>query len=446
MALGGITLSSGLRNNLSSLQSLGESIGRSNLRLSTGKRINEASDGALQFFTSQNFADKAKAYDQVKNALGISLSTITTATKNLDQLKSLVESAAGQLRGALTSAGTNAKLTSAFNFTALADDFAPVAGSTTQFDDADVLKISILNPSGAVASNVAITVAGKTVGQVIDQINGDIVLNPPGSGARVRAFLSNGTSGSLVIENAETNSSSTTAVGAGNAVGLQLDLTNAGVVQDLRTVFNYSGVPAGALGTATATSVQVFGTTNVTRQAAFSAFQTTLEQINKYADDAGFNGVNLLKGDSLTTYFNQDNTTFLRTSGQVISATNLSFGRDNSKGTVVTGATFDNTQTTLSRNFQSDSEIKSALTNLNGASQSLVALNQTLSASTNVIKSRQSYTNDYIKIHDAAADDLVSADINEEGANLLSLQTRQQLAIQALSLASQSDQAVLRLF
>ena len=38
------------------------------------------------------------------------------------------------------------------------------------------------------------------------------------------------------------------------------------------------------------------------------------------------------------------------------------------------------------------------------------------------------------------------ADLNEEGANLLALQTRQQLGVTALSLASQSQQSVLRLF
>jgi flagellin-like hook-associated protein FlgL len=40
----------------------------------------------------------------------------------------------------------------------------------------------------------------------------------------------------------------------------------------------------------------------------------------------------------------------------------------------------------------------------------------------------------------------VNADLNEEGANMLALQTRQQLSVTALSLASQANQAVLRLF
>ncbi|WP_321502554.1 flagellin [Breoghania sp.] len=44
------------------------------------------------------------------------------------------------------------------------------------------------------------------------------------------------------------------------------------------------------------------------------------------------------------------------------------------------------------------------------------------------------------------ADNLVLADGNEEAANMLALQTRQQLSSTALSLASQADQAPLRLF
>ena len=44
------------------------------------------------------------------------------------------------------------------------------------------------------------------------------------------------------------------------------------------------------------------------------------------------------------------------------------------------------------------------------------------------------------------ADNLTLADLNEEGANMLALQTQQQLSTSALSLASQANQAVLRLF
>jgi flagellin-like hook-associated protein FlgL len=44
------------------------------------------------------------------------------------------------------------------------------------------------------------------------------------------------------------------------------------------------------------------------------------------------------------------------------------------------------------------------------------------------------------------ASNLVNVDANAEAANLLALQTRQQLSQTALSLSNQSEQAVLRLF
>ncbi len=62
------------------------------------------------------------------------------------------------------------------------------------------------------------------------------------------------------------------------------------------------------------------------------------------------------------------------------------------------------------------------------------------------IQIRQDFTKNWIRTNNEASDNLVLADINEEGANLSALQTKQQLAVQALSLASRADQAILRLF
>jgi flagellin-like hook-associated protein FlgL len=63
-----------------------------------------------------------------------------------------------------------------------------------------------------------------------------------------------------------------------------------------------------------------------------------------------------------------------------------------------------------------------------------------------VIDVRMAFTKDTARINNDAADNLLVADINEEGANLSSLQTKQQLAVQALSLSNRADQAILRLF
>jgi flagellin len=62
------------------------------------------------------------------------------------------------------------------------------------------------------------------------------------------------------------------------------------------------------------------------------------------------------------------------------------------------------------------------------------------------VQIRQDFTKAMINTLQTGADNVTLADPNEEGANLLALQTRQQLSTTALSLASQASQAVLRLF
>jgi flagellin len=72
------------------------------------------------------------------------------------------------------------------------------------------------------------------------------------------------------------------------------------------------------------------------------------------------------------------------------------------------------------------------------------ASNFGLSVST--LQIRLDFTKSGVNILQAGADNLVLADANQEGANLLALQTRQSLSTTALSLTAQSDQAVLKLF
>ena len=71
---------------------------------------------------------------------------------------------------------------------------------------------------------------------------------------------------------------------------------------------------------------------------------------------------------------------------------------------------------------------------------------QSLSSNLSTVQIRQDFTKAMINTLTTGADSLTLADSNEEGANLLALQTRQQLSTTALSLASQADQNVLRLF
>ena len=70
----------------------------------------------------------------------------------------------------------------------------------------------------------------------------------------------------------------------------------------------------------------------------------------------------------------------------------------------------------------------------------------TFGSNMSIVQARQEFTKNTINVLQIGADNLTLADTNEESANMLALQTRQQLSTVALSLASQADQAVLRLF
>src|SRR5690606_27772527 len=91
-------------------------------------------------------------------------------------------------------------------------------------------------------------------------------------------------------------------------------------------------------------------------------------------------------------------------------------------------------------------DIMAASTDLTAALTTLRSQSQTLSANLSVVQIRQDFTKATINTLQAGSDALTLADSNEEGANLLALQTRQQLSTTALSLAAQADQNVLRLF
>ena len=86
------------------------------------------------------------------------------------------------------------------------------------------------------------------------------------------------------------------------------------------------------------------------------------------------------------------------------------------------------------------------LTSLSTAIATLRAEASGLGANQAIVKTRQDFTMSMINHLKIGADSLTLADVNEEGAKLISLNTRGQLAQTSLSLASQREQGVLRLF
>jgi flagellin len=96
--------------------------------------------------------------------------------------------------------------------------------------------------------------------------------------------------------------------------------------------------------------------------------------------------------------------------------------------------------------LDTDAGIDKLLSNLSTSLNTLRSQASTFGSNLSSVQNRQDFTKNMINTLQTGAANLTLADTNEEAANLLALQTRQQLASSALSMASQADQAVLRLF
>jgi len=165
------------------------------------------------------------------------------------------------------------------------------------------------------------------------------------------------------------------------------------------------------------------------RSALAVQYNTILEQIDTLTTDSGYKGVNLLAGDSITVDFNEDGSSALTITG--FDASTSTSGLD-----VADAA----------NNWVSDTDVDAAVSDLDGALNLLRSQTSTLASNMNIITIRQEFTTSMINTLQTGSDNLTLADMNEEGANMLMLQTRQSLGTTALSLAAQAAQSVLRLF
>jgi flagellin len=195
-------------------------------------------------------------------------------------------------------------------------------------------------------------------------------------------------------------------------------------------------------------------TDNNIRNQARSSYQEIRNQIDQLVQDANFNGRNLLDGGVAGPYdsrfdlrvsFNENLTTQLdiKAINLNTSATTNAIGSTDARPVafVARAAITDyDSGAAGDANIQADlAFLQSYVSSIRGAASNF-GINLT------ILQNRQQFTKDSILTLNVGADSLVLADQNEEGAKLLALQTRQQLSTQALSLANQADQTVLRLF
>jgi len=157
-------------------------------------------------------------------------------------------------------------------------------------------------------------------------------------------------------------------------------------------------------------------------------FNNILAQIDTTSQDASFNGVNLLNGDTLKLVFNETGSSTLGINGVVFNAAGLGLSN------LVNGVDFiDNGATNR------------VLASLNAASSTLRSEGSALGSNLSIVQVRQDFSKNLINVLQTGSSNLTLADTNEEAANSQALSTRQSIAVSALSLANQSQQSVLQL-
>lgn len=154
-------------------------------------------------------------------------------------------------------------------------------------------------------------------------------------------------------------------------------------------------------------------------------YNAVLEQYDMLVNDCSYKGINLLKGDMLSVVFNEDRSSGLNVMGRDISSSSLGLSR---------------------AEWQTVADISAAAADLQRVVNSLRSLNAELGNNYSIIQNRQDFTENLINVLTEGADKLTLADMNAESANMLALQTRQQLAVNSLSLSSEAARGVLLLF
>jgi len=177
------------------------------------------------------------------------------------------------------------------------------------------------------------------------------------------------------------------------------------------------------------------------RATLLAQYNGILDQINNTAADASFNGIAMLKAtspDSLTVHLNENSTT-LTVAGIASDQVGLAV-TDALTGAAVADAWDHATLATGLIGINKDlALIDTALTTVRSSAK-------TLGTNSAMIQTRADFTGNLINALNKGSANLVNADLDAESANLLALQTRQALGIQALSISNQASQSILSLF
>lgn len=172
------------------------------------------------------------------------------------------------------------------------------------------------------------------------------------------------------------------------------------------------------------------GLDTTSRAALSQDFSALRDQITTIVNNAEFNGTNLIDGgtDAIVAITNADATQTLTVSHQelTLSSSNIPITTTQSIGTQVLAS--------------------AAVTDIGNAINNLNSVLTKLGAGSTSLEQNRNFASNLADVIEVGIGNLVDADMAKESANLQALQVKQQLGIQALSIANQSPQAILSLF
>ena len=377
-----ISLTASMRSNLLSLQQTQSLMDTTQERLSTGKKVNSAIDNPSSYYAAQSLTNRASDLSALLDSMGQAIQTIKAADEGISTITEFASQAKAIANSARDEAANKA-------IGSVSIDAGVTSGNTTEG-----VKIRVTNADGDVEEKEIKLSAEKSSAS---DVKSDLATQLKADDSIADATV--GTDGKISITAAE---------------GYKVEIVG-GV-----------GAFDGKISGETAKEPKA-GEINESRKKLAAQFDSILEQIDKVANDASYKGVNLLQGNDLKVVFNEDRTSDLIVEGKDASSAGLKISKS-------------------ANDWKTDYDVEASIKQVEDAVNTLRTMSSEFGNNYSIVQSRETFTENLINVLEEGSDKLTLADMNEESANMLALQTRQQLAINSLSLASQAAQSVLKLF
>lgn len=453
-----INLSMGVRTNLLELRNTDKLLARTNERLASGKDVNRAIDNPVNFFASLNLTDRASGLNARLDGIGQAVQTLKAAESGIKGVRTLMANMEALINQARDEVDIRARRSLGQQFNELleqAQELAKDSGYqgtnllqnserlTVQFSDRfdqSIMKIDGINIQGPgiggsgtrdgdeevppspitgnrfIASRASAPSSGTVAGRVSETSRASRA-SLPSSGSRsaipsiasrasVASFASvasAGTSASAVIDGIAHPSRAS--IGEVASVASQASVASRPAIASAASIGAQASIAsrpsvASRASIASQASVGSIGAQTITQQYAFT--------MNVTSDEIGSDLVLGIQGHG--------------TNSTGLGEHEIDWG----------GPKYREALKDIAIQIEKmDNALRVELSNI--------------ATNTSVLNIREEFTQELRTTLLEGSDKLVLADMNDEGANLLALQTRQQLGLSALQLATQQSQQLLRL-